>query len=165
MSPRFRPIMMYGEQSDLPAPDWAWVDQRLAAAPLYWVIAATTGWPHPRPVWGVWDGVLLCVSLGSPGLRRSMEADARVTVHLDSATEVVILEGRAVQTDAVTSAVAAYDEKYDYAYDVARYGPFTAIAPVKVLAWTAVGPAGRDGFASAGAWTFPALPRLSARRA
>lgn len=155
MSPPFRPIRMYGEQSDLPALEWDWADQRLAQAPLYWVIGATAGWPHPRPVWGVWDGALLCVSLGSPGLRRSLEADPRVTVHLESATEVVILEGRTVSTDAVTSAVARYDVKYDYSYDLAQYGPFTAIEPVKVLAWTAAGPAGRNGFSSAGAWTFP----------
>jgi hypothetical protein len=146
---------MYGEQGDLPAPEWAWVERRLIDAPLYWVVAASAGWPHPRPVWGVWHRGWLCLSLGSPGLRRSIDADGRVTVHLESATEVVIVEACAGQTDAVDSAVAQYDEKYHYSYDVSKYGSLLGIAPVKVLAWTAAGVAGRDGFRSAGAWTFP----------
>jgi hypothetical protein len=158
MAARARPIRLYGELGGLPAPEWAWVEQRLAVAPLYWVVAATTQWPHPRPVWGVWHDARLCLSVGSPVLRRSIEEDSRVTVHLESATDVVVVEGRAVQDHDVASAVARYDEKYDYAYDVARYGPLLGIAPTTVLAWTAAGLAGRDGFRSAGAWTFPDPP-------
>lgn len=158
MAVQARPIRMYGELGDLPAPEWASVEQSLVVAPLYWVAAATAGWPHPRPVWGVWHHTLLCLSIGSPVLRRCIEDDARVTVHLESATDVVVVEGRAMQHHDVTAAVARYDEKYDYAYDVARYGPLLGVAPTKVLAWTAAGVAGRDGFRSAGAWVFPDSP-------
>jgi hypothetical protein len=145
---------MYGEPSDLPSPEWAWVATLLAAAHLYWVVAPTADWPHPRPVWGVWLDDRLYLSLGSPHLRRDLASDGRVTVHLESGTDVVIVEGRVAESDVAESALARYDEKYDYAYDVERYGALLAVAPVKVLAWTAAGIAGRDGFTSAAAWTF-----------
>ena len=146
---------MYGELGDLPAPDWSLVEQRLEQAHLYWVVAVSSEWPHPRPVWGVWHQGLLCLSIGSPVIRRSMAVDGRVTVHLESATEVVVLEGTVAQDADTSAAVVRYDAKYDYAYDVARYGSLVGIAPTKVLAWTAAGVAGRDGFRSAGSWTFP----------
>jgi len=145
---------MYGTLSEVPALEWAHVERRLAEAPLYWVVAPSTGWAHPRPVWGIWDGQLLCVSLGSPSLRRDFARDDRATVHLESGTDVVILEGRVVDADAVVPAVARYDDKYSYAYDVAAYGALLAVQPVKIVAWTAAGPAGREGFTAGGTWTF-----------
>jgi hypothetical protein len=156
MRAQARQLTMYGQPSDLAPLGWDWVDERLAAAPLYWVVASSTGWPHPRPVWGVWHRELLCLSIGSPTLRRSVEVDDRVTVHLESGTDVVVVEGRRVQSDAVEPAVAHYDEKYDYSYDVAQYGSLLAVAPHKVMAWTAAGVAGRDGFRTGGTWSFSA---------
>ncbi len=146
---------MYGDVQDLPALEWTNVEERLATAPLYWVVAASAGWPHPRPVWGVWHRSQLHLSLGSPALRRSIDADGRVSVHLESATDVVVVEGHAVPSEDAASAVASYDAKYEYAYDVERYGLLVSVAPLRVLAWTAGGYAGRQGFLSAGAWDFP----------
>jgi hypothetical protein len=145
---------MYGEPSGLTPPEWEWVAKRLATAPLYWVVSATVGWPHPRPVWGVWLGDRLCLSLGSPHLRRDLARDGRVTIHLESGTDVVIVEGRVADSDVTESVLAHYDEKYDFAYDVGRYGALLAVAPIKVMAWTAAGFAGRDGFTSGAVWTF-----------
>ena len=156
MRERARPISMYGQVQDLPVLEWAWAEERLVAAPLYWVVAASNGWPHPRPVWGVWHRSLLHLSVGSPVLIRSLDADGRVSVHLESATDVVVVEGRAVPSEDEASAIASYDAKYEYTYDVARYGPLVGVAPIRVLAWSAGGYAGRQGFASAGAWEFAA---------
>ena len=156
MRERARPISMYGQVQDLPVLEWAWAEERLVAAPLYWVVAASNGWPHPRPVWGVWHRSLLHVSLGSPVLIRSLDADGRVSVHLESATDVVVVEGHAVPSDDEASAIASYDAKYEYTYAVARYGPLVSVAPIRVLAWSAGGYAGRQGFVSAGAWEFAA---------
>jgi hypothetical protein len=155
MPAQAKAITMYGLPTDLEAMEWERVVARLTSAPLYWVVAATAEWPHPRPVWGVWHRDLLCVSLGSPVLRRSLDADGRVTVHLESATDVVIVEGSAVLTGDVDSAVADYNAKYDYSYDVSQYGKLMGVAPRKVLAWTAAGAAGRNGFRAGGTWTFP----------
>ncbi len=87
----------------------------------------------------------------------SSTARPEVTVHLDSGTDVVIVEGLAsVGDDDPTAArfLAAYDEKYDWKYDLATYGPPTRIRPLRVLAWRAAGPAGRDGFQQVGKWRF-----------
>jgi hypothetical protein len=79
-------------------------------------------------------------------------------VHLESATQVVVVEGWALSLEDESAAVQAYDVKYDYSYDVSLYGPLARIEPRQVLAWTTAGVAGRDGFRLGGAWTFGARP-------
>ncbi len=79
---------------------------------------------------------------------------APATVHLDSGTDVVIVEGVVSPLPSSASGVDAYNEKYDWDYDVERYGPLTVVAPTTVMAWRAKGVAGRDGFGSTGRWTF-----------
>jgi hypothetical protein len=81
-----------------------------------------------------------------------------MSVHLPSGTDVVVVDGRgSVERSpaAVERFLAAYRAKYDWTYDVDRYGPPTRVEPVRVLAWRAVGEAGRDGFRTSGRWTFP----------
>jgi hypothetical protein len=158
MTPNVRALTMYGQQANLPLLDWSWAEERLVAAPLYWVVAASDGWPHSRPVWGVWHDSSLFVSVGSPELRRRLAEDGRVTVHLESATDVVVVEGWAVSSEDASAVVEEYDAKYDYSYDVSSYGPLTRIEPQQILAWTAAGIAGRDGFRECGAWSFDARP-------
>jgi hypothetical protein len=153
-----RALRMYGQGTDLPLLDWPWVEERLVTAPLYWVVAASEGWPHSRPVWGVWHESSLFVSVGSPELRRAIAEDGRVTVHLESATQVVVIEGWAVSVEDESAAVQAYDVKYDYAYDVSLYGPLACIEPRQVFAWTTAGVAGRDGFRMGSAWSFDTRP-------
>ena len=95
-TPTAAPPVMFGS----PAPPgellpWSWAQQRLVAARTYWI--ATTrpdGRPHCRPVWGVWLPDGFWFSTGSLA-RRNLVANPQVTVHLDSGTEVVIVEGAA----------------------------------------------------------------------
>jgi hypothetical protein len=148
---RRTPLTMYTAVSDLPELDWAWVEQQLAGETLYWVAAATDGHPHPRPVWGVWADDLLHLSIGTPSVRRAPNGTA-VTVHLTSAIDVVIVEGHIAGQSADPALVAAYDAKYDYAYDADAYGPFHTIGPTVVIAWRSAGFAGKDGFREAGRW-------------
>jgi hypothetical protein len=77
-----------------------------------------------------------------------------VTVHLDSGTEVVIVEGRVDGTIRDSGIVAEYDRKYDWTYDLIANGPLTDIVPATVLAWRTAGWAGRDGFRHTGTWRF-----------
>ncbi|HTH06990.1 MAG TPA: hypothetical protein VL916_14020, partial [Ilumatobacteraceae bacterium] len=74
---------------------------------------------------------------------------------LPDGLDVVIVEGAITGPTSDAAVVAAYDDKYDWKYDLAQYGPFTAVTPTDVLAWRAAGPAGRDGFAETGRWTWP----------
>jgi hypothetical protein len=149
---------MFGQPTDAAPLPWTWVDDQLRSAATYWVDAAGGGRPHARPVWGVWDGSIIHVSLGSPVLRRRLVRGSLATVHLDSGTDVVIAEGEVVDVIDGREAIQQYDAKYDWHYDVEQYGPFTAVAVQSVMAWRAAGRAGRDGFRQAGRW------RLSAGR-
>jgi hypothetical protein len=154
-----RVLRMYGQPSEHPPLDWEWVQEALESAPTYWVIPRAlpgpSGYPHPRPVWGLWLGDALHLSIGSPVIRRALAADPRVTVHLDSGTDVVVLEGIVIPATGTEGAVlAAYDAKYDWQYDEAQYGPISRVAPQTVLAWRTAGWAGRESFRETGRWTF-----------
>jgi len=148
-------LRLYGARSDRTALVWPWVEQQLAGAGTYWVVAGNQGHPHPRPVWGVWHQQRLHLSVGSPTLRRFIREDPAVTVHLDSGTDVVILEGVVAPGLPTTPAVReAYDAKYDWQYDVPQFGDLVVVDPSKVLAWRTAGPAGRDSFQTTGCWLF-----------
>jgi hypothetical protein len=142
---------LYGKPSQLAPLSWEWVDGQLRSAGTYWVVSASAG--HPRPVWGVWLADRLHLSIGSPVLIRELARDPTLTVHLDSGTDVVIVEG-ATQPGAVTDdvVVAAYSAKYGSDYEVAQFGDLTQVVPVTVIAWQAAGWAGKGGFRAAGKW-------------
>jgi hypothetical protein len=148
-------LRLYTQPSDRPPLDWSWVEQQLRDAGTFWVTPGGAV-PHPRPVWGVWTDGLLHLSVGSPGIRRQLTPGAPCTVHLDSGTDVVIVEGRCTGTTTDAESIGRYDRKYDWTYDADRYGPLTTVAALDVLAWRSAGPAGRDGFEATGRWRFGA---------
>jgi hypothetical protein len=158
--PSSRTLRLYTQPSDHGPLEWAWVDDQLRAAATYWVVgAALPGQPrrapHPRPVWGVWDDLRLALSIGSPAVQRLVGHGAPVTVHLDSGTDVVIVEGVVAGATDDADVIAAYDAKYEWSYDVAVYGPLTTVEPTDILAWRTAGWAGRDSFQQTGRWKFP----------
>ena len=156
MEPIAEPLRMYGSVSPAEPLGWPWVQEQLETAGTYWVLACGDGHPHPRPVWGFLADDGLRLSLGSPVVNRQLAGAPEVTVHLDSGTDVVILEGiaRKETHDESAAYVEAYDTKYDYPYDLDQYGPFMHVRPTAVLAWRAAGEAGRDGFTQVGRWRF-----------
>jgi hypothetical protein len=147
-----RQLRLFGEVSDRPGVEWAWVDEQLRAAGTYWLVAPGGRHPHPRPVWGVWLDEQLHLSVGSPTLQRLLDPGTGVAAHLDSGTDVVIVDGVVVGSSSRIAATAAYDVKYEWSYDVAVYGPLTLIQPRTVLAWRAGGWAGRDSFQQTSRW-------------
>ncbi len=148
------PLRLYGQRSDKPLLDWAWVDNQLAVAGTYWVTARSPGHPHPRPVWGVWRSATLYLSLGTPITTRTLAADPVITVRRDSGTDVVIVEGHRAGSVTDPDVLADHDRKYDWTYDLGRYGPLTSVAPETVLAWRTAGWAGRESFQETGRWHF-----------
>ena len=148
-------LVQYGQPSSHPGLPWDWIDAQLTGAGTYWTSIAGEGTPHPRPVWGVWLDEVLSLSIGSPRLVSSAKPGASIAVHLDSGTDVVIVEGVVEGPSVDASVVAAYDAKYTWTYDVAEYGPLTAVHPTSVLAWQSAGWAGRDGFTATARWTWP----------
>jgi hypothetical protein len=154
-APEPEPIRLYGQITDLPRLEWSWVEAQLLAAGTYWIVAPSASHPHPRPVWGIWADASLVLSIGSPVVAASVEANPECTVHLDSGTDVVVVEGIARRMGEPDAAlIAAYDRKYDWQYSYDEYGPFTRVAPTIVRAWRSAGWAGRDGFQSVGRWRF-----------
>jgi hypothetical protein len=157
MAPRERVLRLYGAPSDQDPLAWSWVEKQLEAAGIYWLVACTPGHPHPRPVWGLWHGQRLHLSVGSPTLMRAVGQDPSVTVHLDSGTDVVLLEGTAIPTargGTPSLVIEAYNAKYDWEYQVAQYGELIVVQPLRVLAWRTAGWAGRESFQATGCWDF-----------
>jgi hypothetical protein len=155
MDGRRRALHMYGAPSTHAPLAWQWVEDRLSEVGTLWVTATSVGYPHPRPVWGVWHRELLHLSIGTPSIRRQLLTDPRLTVHLDSGTDVVIIEGQAVPYPQTSDdVIQAYNAKYDWDYDVEQYGQLTEVHPQTLVAWRTAGPAGRDGFRESGKWVF-----------
>ena len=73
---------------------WDFVDSRMREAANYWLASAgNDGRPHAVPVWGSWlDDVFYFVGAGRK--IRNLRANPQAVVHLESGTEVVLIEGR-----------------------------------------------------------------------
>lgn len=147
---------MYGAATQLGRLEWSWARDQLRDAGSYWLVPSETPspHPHPRPVWGVWTGGALCLSVGSPTISAAVGDGQPVTVHLPSDMDVVILEGIATGSTGDPEVIGLYNAKYGWDYTVEEYGPLARIAPVKVIAWRSAGWAGRGGFQQAGRWRF-----------
>ena len=154
--PRSSVLRLYGSPSSQDPLAWEWVAGQLSAAGTYWLVAAGAGPPHPRPVWGVWVDEVLHLSIGSPALAAQIRpGSVPVTAHLESGTDVVIIEGAAaLPTQTASEVVAAYERKYGRAYDIDEFGALTLVSPTTVLAWRAAGWAGSESFTATGRWTF-----------
>src|SRR5438034_9373285 len=96
-----RPVMPDGygvpEQDDGLLP-WNWAVDRLERTRLYWFSTVRAdGRPHAMPAWAVWlDGVLYFEGSQLMRRARNVAANPAIVVHLESADEVVILEGEAL---------------------------------------------------------------------
>lgn len=148
-TPTASPPMLFGEPASSALLPWAWAAERLSRPRNYWV--ATTrpsGRPHCRPHWGVWleDGFWFCTASQAAG---NLAANPQVSVHLESGTEVVILEGVAEQAtarDDLERFVGAYNAKYDHTARVSgdeiadadgEIGPAYRVRPRVVYGWQA----------------------------
>jgi hypothetical protein len=120
---------------------WARVERRLHNAESYWL--ATTrpdGRPHCVPVWGVWaNGSLWFWTSPTSVKGRNLAADAHAVVHLESADDVVILEGEVEQVDdpgLAAPVLAAYAAKYpDFDIDSPQLGEPHRLWPRVAHAW------------------------------
>ncbi len=129
---------------------WSHVAERLTNAINYWLCTVwPDGRPHAVPKWAVWyDGKLYFD--GSPQTRhaRNIAANPAVTVHLESGSDVVILNGtaRAVAEKPALELAVALAQEYTRKYKDFGYAPeptmwdnggLFEITPQTALAWTA----------------------------
>ena len=109
------PYGLRGPKEGMGLLPWSRVSKRMRHSYIYWV--ATTrkdGRPHSIPVWGVWLDETCYFSNGAL-TARNLARDPRVSVHLESGEDVVIIEG--VVEIATGKALIkrindAYSEKY-----------------------------------------------------
>ncbi len=138
---------------------WSVVRECLVAARNYWVATASSdGIPHAMPVWGVWLDDRFLFSTG-PRTRkaRNVTENPFAVVHLESGSELVIVEGTVRQSSdarTISDFLAAYNPKYSWNFtaDDFRSGGLFEVRPQKAFAW--LGDEG-DAFAGAGTrWVF-----------
>lgn len=98
---------------------WSHAEALLESAPNYWLATVRPdGRPHVTPVWGAWvDGRLYLDGHPSTQWIRNVRANGRLSVHLESAEDVVILEGTAEDLDTVETGlskaiISVWDTKY-----------------------------------------------------
>jgi hypothetical protein len=118
---------------------WSWVQERFASEPNYWVsTTGPDGAPHVRPVWGVFVEDVIHFG-GGPRTRwsRNLAANRRVSVHLESGSQVVIAEGVVDRIDDVTDPrLPPIDDAYEAKYKMRHGPPIWVLRPEVVFAWT-----------------------------
>ena len=130
---------MYGGYLEPVRLPWGWATERLTRERNYWI--ATTrpdGRPHSRPVWGVWLDGSFYFSTGSLAAQ-NLAVNAAITVHLESGSEVVIIEGVAETVSDVAlveDVVSVYNAKYHWDMDPNNLpGPFYVVRPQVAFGW------------------------------
>jgi PPOX class probable F420-dependent enzyme len=93
---------------------WSWADEQLREARNYWICTTRAdGSPAASPVWALWRDGAVWFSCGATSLKaRNLRRDPRVAVHLESGSDVVVLDGVAAEEELGGELAAAYEEKY-----------------------------------------------------
>ena len=133
---------------------WDWVAAQLTESKNYWLCSvrpptpeAPGGQPHVIPCWAVYvDGKIYYD--GSPETRhnRNIETNPYMSVHLESGTEAIILEGTSVPSERPSSELGkklsqAYKKKYkEFGYAPGPHsweaGGLYVFTPRQCLAWS-----------------------------
>ncbi|WP_410764444.1 pyridoxamine 5'-phosphate oxidase family protein [Haloferax sp. DFSO60] len=134
---------------------WSIVEDAFAEDRVFWISTTRPdGNPHARPVWGVWvDGAFHCGGGENTRWVRNLAHNSHLTVHRESGTDVVILEGVAERLDEQTadeSTLERIDDAYEEKYDIRHGTPVFRIHPARVLAWS-------DFPTDATRWTFDSM--------
>lgn len=120
---------------------WTLVVDRLTAARNYWIgTTRPDGRPHTVPTWGVRvDGVLYHGGAADTRRARNLDVNPHVCVHLESADQVVIVEGavdKLTEHTADADLLCRIDDAYEAKYGMRHGTPVWALRPHRALAWT-----------------------------
>lgn len=121
--------------------EWPQVRERLEQAQNYWITTASLdGMPHAAPLWGAWvddkfyfDGAIVT------RWGRNLSKNPRIVVHLESGSQVVIVEGsfttqNELDEESFARVRASYGSRYSYQPETREQ--LYLVRPHKVLAWT-----------------------------
>jgi nitroimidazol reductase NimA-like FMN-containing flavoprotein (pyridoxamine 5'-phosphate oxidase superfamily) len=124
---------------------WSWVVERLERATIYWLATAgSDGAPHLIPIWGAWVDGRWYVEGGPTRWQRNLRANPQLAVHVESATEIVIVEGSArelvappeAQATRILAGYAKYRPGYEASASNWRTGGLWELEPRRAFAWT-----------------------------
>jgi hypothetical protein len=139
---------------------WSWARERLETAPTYWVTTVSPeGFPHSRPVWGVWrqDGFWFSTQ------NRSIDHIAknpRASLNIQDDNDIIVVEGhcdRIVGVDGISVMVDGYAAKYSWETTAEEefivrpdaVATVYRLAPDKIFGWPF------DNWESITRWSFP----------
>jgi general stress protein 26 len=120
---------------------WSHVAERMTESRNYWIgTTCPDGRPHVMPVWGVWvEGAFYFATSRTSVKGRNIAADPRISVHLESGDDAIILEGvaeKATDRQLLVKYADVYDEKYQYRPDPDDAGSITlTLQPRIAFAW------------------------------
>ena len=120
---------------------WSHAVERLTSARNYWLATCRpSGAPHTTPVWGIWlDDALYLDGPRETRWGRNIAANPRVSVHLESADDALIVEGVArfgVTDNELGQRIAgAWDGKYGEFVPAAAAGGIFTVSPRRARAW------------------------------
>lgn len=113
---------------------------------VYWL--ATTGAdgaPHVIPIWGAWVDDHWYVEGGPTRWQRNLRENPKLAIHIEIGSEVVIVEGAAVElvaplTEVATPILAGYAKYraigYEASADNWTGGGLWELRPIKAFAWS-----------------------------
>ena len=137
---------------------WTDAEERLREARFYWL--ATTnpdGTVRVRPIWGAWiDGCFYFDGHPATGWARNLARDPRASIHLESAAQVVIVEGHVEDLESTDVElgeliVAAWSQKYGrLAPDPVGQGVFRLV-PTRARGWS-------EDLSDGTVWSFEGCP-------
>jgi Pyridoxamine 5'-phosphate oxidase len=120
---------------------WSWARGRLEQASTYWLATADRmAKPHVAPLWGVWvEDALYFDGFSSARWARNLASNSAASVHLESGTDVVIVDGHV--DDTVPPALTAEGVVTDWKGKYARMIPEPSrgvyrLTPRIARAWT-----------------------------
>ncbi|MDE3136448.1 MAG: pyridoxamine 5'-phosphate oxidase family protein [Acidobacteriota bacterium] len=131
-------------------------EQRLERSRNYWICTTRPdGRPHAMPVWGIWLEDAFYFSTARASRKgRNIARNSAVSVHLESADDLVALEGKAREVsdeETITRLNAAYRAKYQMPLWIHPENAVFCVHPRVVFAWTE-----KNFPKDATRWEFPA---------
>ncbi len=124
---------------------WSWAVERLERATIYWLATSgADGAPHLMPIWGAWVDGRWYVEGGPTRWQRNLKANPQLAIHVESGSDVLIVEGRARElvappadlADRILAGFVKYRPEYEASADHWTQGGLWALDPIRAFAWT-----------------------------
>jgi hypothetical protein len=117
--------------------DWSWAVEQLTKERNYWITTLRKdGLPQARPVWGLWNEQGLYLSVGHGGVQRANgKAPFPASVHVDSAIDVVILEGTLHRLKGAEADDLLPEYNAKYSWDMSSGGLNFILRPDRAYGW------------------------------